>query len=387
MLPCQLDATLTTLDTTVLRCDAASAGTHAVVLAETPFYPEGGGQPADHGHIGAARVLDVQTVDGVVVHTTNAPVSGAVAARVDAARRLDHMQQHTAQHLLSAIIEDTLGAGTVGFHLGDNTTTIDLARSLSTAELTGALDRVNAEIRAARAVRAEVVDLDEYAARDVRSRGLPDGFTGDVRLVGIEGLDLNTCGGTHVANTAALQVVQVVRAERYKGGSRVHFVAGERARAAHGRALDREQGMSKALTAGPDDHLPAVSKLLDQAKAGAKARKALLMELGGLLGAEVARTATDDAAHVHRDEADPALLKAIADAALAARPGLRLLLTGGPAAGAGAFLVAGPADAVAAAGPAIATALGGRGGGRGGRFQGKAADLSGAARALAALQG
>jgi len=387
MLPCQLDATLTTLDTAVLRCAPSGDGTHAVVLEQTPFYPEGGGQPADLGHIGTARVLDVQTVDGAVVHTTDGAVTGAVTATVDAARRLDHMQQHTAQHLLSAIIEDTLHAPTVGFHLGENTTTIDLARSLSTAELTAAVDRVNAEIRAARAVRAEVVDLGEYAARDVRSRGLPEGFTGDVRLVGIEGLDLNTCGGTHVANTAALQVIQIVRAERYKGGSRVHFVAGERARAAHGRALEREQDLSKALTAGPDDHLPAVRKLLEQAKTGAKARKGLLMELGGLLGAEVARAATGDATHVHRGEADPALLKTIADAALAANPSLRLLLTGGAPAGAGVFLVAGPADAVSAAGPAIAAALAGRGGGRGGRFQGKAADLSGVAAALAALQG
>ena len=386
MLPCQLDATLTTLDTTVQRCTPAPDGTHAVVLARTPFYPEGGGQPADHGHIGEARVLDVQTVDGVVVHRTDAPVAGDVTARVDAARRFDHMQQHTAQHLLSAIIEDHLGPATIGFHLGENTTTIDLDRSLGSAELAEAADRVNAEIRAARIVRAEVVGLAEYAERDVRSRGLPDGFAGDVRLVGIEGVDLNTCGGTHVATTADLQVLQIVRTERYKGGTRVHFVAGERARESHGAALAREHSLSKALTAGAHDHLPVVRRMLDQAKAGAKVRKGLLLELGALLGAEIARTAAGDAVHVHRDEADPALLKAIADAALAARPGLRLLLTGGPTTGAGAFLVAGPAEAISAAGPAIASALKGRGGGRGGRFQGKSADLSGVSEALDALR-
>ncbi|MEC8422161.1 MAG: hypothetical protein VX000_00215, partial [Myxococcota bacterium] len=274
---------------------------------------------------------------------------------------------------------------TIGFHLGDNTTTIDLDRPLDAALLSSAIDRVNAEIRAARTVRAEVVSLDEYATRDVRSRGLPEGFTGDVRLVTIEGLDLNTCGGTHVATTAELQLVQIVRIERYKGGTRIHFLAGDRALRSHRAALAREQAMSKALTAGAEEHVPAVRKLLEQAKVGAKARQRLLREVGELLGERIAREAGAGATHVHRDDADPGMLKAIADAALAARPDLRLLLTGGAADGPGVFLVAGPEKVVAEAGPTIATSLQGRGGGRGGRFQGKAQDLSAAPAALAAL--
>jgi Ser-tRNA(Ala) deacylase AlaX len=386
MLPCQLDSALLTLDTTVLRCEPRPDGAFAVVLARTPFYPEGGGQPADHGHIGEARVLDVQTVGGEVVHTTDAAVAGAVTAQVDPERRTDHTQQHSAQHLLTACFEDGFGAATVGFHLGETTTTIDLDRDLPAAAVRAAMDRANALIREARPVRAEVVSLEEYAARDVRSRGLPEGFTGDVRLVGIEGVDLNTCGGTHVRTTAELQVIVVVRTERYKGGLRVHFLAGERARRAQEAALAREAALSKALTAGVDDHVPAVKKLLDQAKSGAKARKALLRELGTLLGAELARGERNPV-HLHRDEADPGLLKAIADTATAARPELRMLLTGGEPKGPGVFLVAGPDAAVSAAGPDIAAALQGRGGGRGGRFQGKAQDLSGTPAALAALSG
>lgn len=385
MLPCQLDSSLLTLETEVLRCDARPDGTFAVVLARTPFYPEGGGQPADHGRIGLAGVVDVQSIDGEVVHTTDAAVSGPVRAEVDAGRRNDHTQQHTAQHLLSAVFEDRYRAATVGFHLGENTTTIDLDRELPPASVVQAVHDANALIREARPVRAEVVSLDEYAARDVRSRGLPDGFQGDVRLVGIEGVDLNTCGGTHVASTAELQVIVVTRTERYKGGLRVHFLAGERVRAAFSAATTREFMLSKALTAGPNDHVGVVAKLLSDAKAGAKARKALLRELGALLGAELARGERDPV-HLHRDEADPGLLKAIADAAAAARPELRMLLTGGDARGPGVFLVAGPDDAVAAAGKDIARVLHGRGGGRGGRFQGKSTDLSNADTALAYLR-
>lgn len=386
MLPCQLDATLTTLETTVLRCTPIAGGGHAVVLARTPFYPEGGGQPADHGHIGGARVTDVQTVDGAVVHTTDAAVAGAVTATVDATRRFDLTQQHTAQHLLTACFEDGFGAQTVGFHLGAQTTTIDLDRDLPASAIAAAVHTANARIREARPVRAEVVSMEAYALRDVRSRGLPAGFTGAVRLVGIEGVDLNTCGGTHVAHTAELQVIVVVATERHKGGLRVHFLAGERALRAHAAAVAREAELSKTLTAGVEDHLPAVRRLLDQAKAGAKAQQALLRELGGLLGAEVARGARDPA-HLHRDEADPALLKAIADAAADARPALRLLLTGGDRSGPGVFLVSGPAAAVDAAGRDIARILRGRGGGRGGRFQGKADDLSNAEAALGCLRG
>ena len=386
MLPCQVDATLLELDTTVLRCEPLGDDRFTVVLDATPFYPEGGGQPADHGVIGDAKVVDVQHQHGTVVHTVDAMVTGPVRAVVDAARRLDHMQQHTAQHLLTACIEDAFGAATIGFHLGENTTTIDLDQELAADQLAAAVEHANALIREARPVRTEVVSLDEYADRNVRSRGLPEGFSGDVRLVGIDGVDLNTCGGTHVATTAALQVIVVVRTERYKGGLRVHFLAGQRARQALDASLGREQALSKALTAGVEEHLPAVRKLLEQTRAGAKSRKALLRELGTLLGAELARCEAA-AVHLHRDEADPGLLKSIADAAAAVRPDLRMLLTGGDPEGPGVFLVAGPDAAVAQAGPAIASALEGRGGGRGGRFQGKADNLGEAPGLLAHLEG
>ncbi len=370
MLPCQIDATLLSLDTTVTRCDVAGDGRWSVVLDQTPFYPEGGGQPADHGRIGAAQVLDVQAVAGAVVHTTDAPVSGPVVAAVDATRRRDHMQQHSAQHLLTAVIEDALGVSTVGFHLGETTTTIDLTRMLSTAEVAAMEAATNAHIRGARAVRPRVVSRAEYDAMAVRSRGLPDGLQGDVRLVDIEGLDLNTCGGTHVSSTAELQAVSVVKNERHKGGSRLHFLAGDRLLTRLHDALAREDALSRLLTAGPEAHAEVVDKLG--------------LELADLIGAQLA-AAVAPVAHVHRPEADLGLLKRIVDVALTGGGDRVVLATGGD--GSGVFLLAGPAHRVDAAGPAVAAALAGRGGGRGGRFQGKAADLSGVPAALAAISG
>jgi len=380
---CQLDASLRTLDTTVEACDPAGEGLWAVRLADTVLYPEGGGQPADHGTIGGVAVLDVQRDPAGVVHTTRAPVpTGPSTVAVDWARRFDHMQQHTAQHLITALAHDGLGRPTVAFHLGADGCTLDLAGApLSPAELRELQRRTNAEIRAARPVTPRVVDAETYAALDVRSRGLPDGHRGDIRLVEIDGLDRNTCGGTHVANTAALQMVALTRTERVKGGCRVHYLAGGRVTDALSERIERERHLTEQLTAPPAEHGALVARLLSDAKARAKQVGALQRELAVHVGRALAG---DPAAppHLHRDGADLGVLRAIADAALAVRPDRALLLTGE-----GVFLVAGPPALVDVAGPRVAAALEGRGGGRGGRFQGKASNLSAAPSAAAALLG
>jgi Ser-tRNA(Ala) deacylase AlaX len=380
---CQHDARLRTLDTTVEACTPAGEGRWAVRLTDTVLYPEGGGQPADHGTIGGVAVLDVQRGPDGVVHTTGAPVpTGPATVAVDWPRRFDHMQQHTAQHLITALAHDTLGRPTVAFHLGADGCTLDLAGApLSPAELRQLQDRTNAEIRAARPVSPRVVDAETYAGLEVRSRGLPDGHDGEIRLVEIAGLDRNTCGGTHVSSTAALQVVVLTRAERVKGGCRVHYLAGGRVTDALLERLERERELTERLTAPPAEHGALVARLLSDAKARAKEIGTLQRELAIHVGRALAG---DPAAppHLHRPGADLGVLRAIADAALAVRPDRALLLTGE-----GVFLVAGPPGVVDVAGPRVAAALGGRGGGRGGRFQGKAGDLSAAPAAALALLG
>jgi len=388
LLACQRDAYLRTLDAEVLDCAPLPEGGFAAVLDDTVLYPEGGGQPADHGRLNGVLVTDVQRAgDGRVLHHLERPVQrGPVRVEVDWARRFDHMQQHTAQHLVTALAQDRFGLATIGFHLGAETSTIDLdAANIPPNTLAELEELANGEIRANRAVRHVAVDLDTYGALTVRSRGLPDGHVGAVRLVEIDAIDRNTCGGTHVASTAELQVIAFVRTERTRGRTRLHFLAGGRVRHAVRCGLERQAALTDKLRCGPDEHLLAVTRLLDQARAAERDRRGLLDQLAELIAARL----THDLAPVlafHQPGADPGFLEAIARSAPADR---LLLLTASsptdPEGGAGVFLLAGPAEAVRAAGTATAELLAGRGGGRPGRYQGKAERLDRRDEALAAL--
>lgn len=192
-------------------------------LADTVLYPEGGGQPADHGWLGDVAVEDVQKRGGEVVHYLASAVSpGRATLRLDWARRFDHMQQHTAQHLLSAVAADRFGWETTSFHLGAQTCDVELAAGALPAEQVSELEEAIAvEVRAARPVTTRRVSPEAMAGLAVRSRGLPAGHVGDVRLVEIAGIDLNTCGGTHLASTAEIECVKLLRSEPMRGGVRL----------------------------------------------------------------------------------------------------------------------------------------------------------------------
>jgi len=382
ILLCQEDAYRWSDTVEVVACEAAAPGRWQVELDRALFYPEGGGQPADHGVVAGTEVVDVGKRGGRVWLTTTAAVPlGTVDATVDGTRRFDHMQQHTAQHLITAIAQDRFGRATTSFHLGQETSSIDLDGALTAAQVQDLEDAVNQEIRSDRAVEARVVDQDAYAALDVRSRGLPAGYDGPVRLVGIAGLDLNTCGGTHVRRLGELQLVHLMGTEKVRGGSRLSYVAGGRALRRMGASTLRTSQLNKALKCGPTEHVAAVQRLLDDAKASSRAQRGLISELAALLGQ---RLAAEGQGMLHRPEADLALLRGIADACERAGGPQRLLLTGGEAGG--VFLVVAPDAVLKQATPAVLAALHGRGGGRGGRMQGKSTDLSGRLDAWAALR-
>jgi len=345
-----------------------------VHLADTVLYPEGGGQPADHGTIAEVEVADVQRVDGVVWHHTSGPVPlGPARVAVDWHRRWDHMQQHSGQHLLTAVCHDQLGRETRAFHLGRELCTIDLSGPpLDREGLANLEEAVNVEIVASRPVRPREVDHAQLEGLGVRTRGLPDHIDGPVRLVEIEGLDLNTCGGTHVSSTAALQVLHLVRCDAYKGGCRLSFMVGGRALRALRELRQREQALTSLLRQGPEAHIQEIERFLAERKQSSKARKALLGRLAGLEGASLASLPGDPVWH-HTDDGD---LGYLGQLARAWDPSARaLVLTAGPMGGKGVFLVVGPDERVAALGPQVAAALDGRGGGRKGRFQGQAGCL------------
>lgn len=191
------DPTATTLRTPVLACTPVG-DRWEVLLADTVLYPESGGQPDDHGTVAGQAVRGLRKEVGGVVHVLEAPVEGEVEVRLDWARRFDHMQQHSGQHLLSAIAEDRFGLPTTAFHLGRERSDVELDGDLDAVRRDALEDAVNAVIREDRPVRVREVEPEEMAGMPVRSRGLPEGFTGKVRLVEIAGADLNKIGRAHV---------------------------------------------------------------------------------------------------------------------------------------------------------------------------------------------
>jgi alanyl-tRNA synthetase len=205
----------------------------AVVLDRTAFYPEGGGQPADQGDLGGVPVLDVQEVDGVLLHVLGGPApSGAVRGQVDAARRRDHLQQHHGQHLLSAAFVAVLGARTTSFHLGAELSTIDLevaASRLDVAALRRVEGRVNDLVFRDLPVVARDFSPAELAALPLRNEAMKGArvvVVGDPATGGI--VDASPCGGTHPRRTGEVGTVAVLRALKWGPGSRVEFVCGGR---------------------------------------------------------------------------------------------------------------------------------------------------------------
>lgn len=376
------------LATKILRAGADAHGAF-VVLADTILYPEGGGQPADHGRVNGVPVEDVQWVAGEPRHyVASAIPPGPADVELDWERRFDHMQQHTAQHLLTALAQDRFHWATTAFHLGAKTSDIELdVRRLPPAALDALEDAAAAEIRTGRPVSARRVAAAEFASLSVRTRGLPEDLRGDIRLVEIAGLDLNTCGGAHVDNTAAIETVKLLRAEPMRGGARVHFVAGGRVRRLCGEHETRNDALRRLLGAGDDELIRVATLKLGQLQAAEKRIRGLERSVARQEAERVARSGEAVAA-AHWDDVDAAFLRRVArDLDRLGARGIVLLTAGaGPE---GAFLLRGAPDSTvdfARLAQGVAAMLEGRGGGAGLLFQGKAEAISKRGQALAWLR-
>jgi alanyl-tRNA synthetase len=360
-----------------------------VVLADTILYPEGGGQPADRGRIAGVGVEDVRTVGGEIRHVLagQAP-SGSVRVELDWGRRFDNMQQHTGQHLLTAMAIDKFGWQTTAFHLGTNVSDIELNTPRIAAEQLLELEELVAvEIRAARPVTARRVSPEEYGTLPVRTRGLPEGFAGEIRLVEIAGIDLNTCGGTHLRSAAEIEGLKLLGTEGMRGGTRLLYVAGVRLRRILAAHHDRAARLRQLLGTSDDEVVAAVQARLDQLKEAQRAVKGLEEELALAAGQALA-AGGDPVASAHWEGRGLPFLQRVAREFTRLAPQRVALLTAG-AGEEGAFVLCAGEQAaidVPAAGRRAAEILGGRGGGSGRMFQGKASALSRRAEALASLQ-
>ncbi len=199
-----------------------------VYLDRSAFYPESGGQPSDRGELAGVQLLDVVDEGEEVAHIlVTRPAGDSVQGKIDWARRFDHMQQHTGQHILSAAFESSAGNKTVSFHLGAESSTIDLDSDRAGAkQIEAAEELANRIVFENRPVTVSFLSVTEVQKLDLRK---PTEREGEIRLVEVEGYDRSACGGTHVSRTGGVGNINVRKIERAKGLTRVEFVCGGRA--------------------------------------------------------------------------------------------------------------------------------------------------------------
>ncbi len=271
-----------------------------VRLDASAFYPTSGGQPHDTGTLNDVPVIDVFTEDGAVFHTVTKPLSVGehVVGHIDGKRRLDFMQQHCGQHILSRCFEDLMDVDTVGFHIGGEWVTIDLdVRSLSWSDVERVEWRANEVVWENRPVSARFVNPEELVHFSLRH---PPKVTEDIRIVSIDGFDDNACGGTHPSATGAVGAIKVVKAESMKGKVRLSFVCGARALADFQRKTSVLREVGQALSTGVDELVPTVQKLQANAVSAQKqveeAKEALAEATARELSAHA--TVLDNGTHV-----------------------------------------------------------------------------------------
>ncbi|MCG2768744.1 MAG: DHHA1 domain-containing protein [Anaerolineae bacterium] len=253
------DAYLCTFDAHVVRCWSLE-DRNAVVLDQTAFYPTSGGQPHDIGTINEMSVVDVYEENGDIVHliTGNLPL-GSVRGQIDWQRRLDHMQQHTGQHILSQAFLAETGAQTLSFHLGKDTSTIDLNTDhLSSEQMTRVEDRANTIVLQNRPVIIRSLTQEEVPTAGLRK---PPSVKGTVRVVAVEDFDLSACGGTHLKSTGETGMIFVRRWERQHKKIRVEFLCGWRALRDHRQKNNAILHLAQSFSIGEWELLEAVERL------------------------------------------------------------------------------------------------------------------------------
>jgi alanyl-tRNA synthetase len=355
-----------------------------VYLDRTAFYPTSGGQPFDLGSIAHAAVVEVIDEEDRIAHRVAAPLMpGPVDCAIDWERRFDHMQQHTGQHLISAVFEELFRLRTVSFHLGAESSTIDVegapvdSRTLAEVE-----QRANEIIYENRPVGV----LFENAAE---AQGLrkPSDRDGTLRIVSIDGLDRSACGGTHVRATGEIGVVLLRKTDKIRQSTRVEFVCGRRAAR---RARADYEALSKAsqlFSAALDDVPSAVAAQIEGAKVLEKSRRKLELELAAYRGRELYEQTAPGSDGVRRvsqrlERGSLEELRAIAQNFTAQGKAVFLAALAEPP----SMLLATSAESGLDAGQAVKAALagaGGRGGGNARIAQGSAPN----AEALAAAVG
>ena len=270
-----LDPFIQEFPASVLSCEPGKNG-YKIVLDRTAFYPEGGGQPADHGTLGTANVTDVHEKNGVIFHICDKAVEigEMVFGRIDWERRFDHMQQHSGEHIISGILCRDYHCDNVGFHMGAETVTIDYNADLTLEQVLDAERKANAVIWADEEVEIDYPTPEELAALDYRSK---KELTGKVRIVTFPAADCCACCGTHVLRAGQVGLVKVLSCQKFREGVRIEILCGRRALDYLGKTYEQSRAIGQRLSVKPVDTLGAVERLEAELSA-AKQRMARLEE-------------------------------------------------------------------------------------------------------------
>jgi alanyl-tRNA synthetase len=262
------DSHLIEFDARVVDVTERVSGWAAIVLDRTAFYPTGGGQPSDTGTLNGARVVEcIDDGDNGVLHVVQGmmPSRGAVVqGRVDWSRRLDHMQQHTGQHILSQAFVNLFNAATKSFRVLETSCEIDVDLNNPTTEIIErAVELANNVVWEDRAIEIRNVTSAEAAELPLRKESARDG---ELRLIEIEGFDLTPCGGTHAYRTGEVGIIAVRSWERAKGLTRIEFVAGTRALADYRKANRSAREVAALFSTGRDDAPHVAAQMVEEHK-------------------------------------------------------------------------------------------------------------------------
>ena len=268
---------------TVLSCEERLTAKgkkdgYAVVLDQTAFFPEGGGQFGDRGWIDDVEVYDTHEKGGVILHYTKTPVEvgTTVTGKLDFAERFSRMQEHSGEHIVSGIVHRLHGYDNVGFHLGSENTTLDFNGELSEEQLQEVERLANEAVFADLPIQISYPSKEELKTLDYRSK---IEIEGQVRLVEIPGVDICACCAPHVHNTGEIGMIRLIGMEKYKGGVRIQMLCGFRALA---DALEKERNVydiSAQLSAKPYEVAAAVEKLKAESLALKQEMNGLKMDI------------------------------------------------------------------------------------------------------------
>jgi len=387
MFYCQRSSYETEYESTVVSCKPASRKKeqsgkkvelkgYEVVFEDTVFFPEGGGQNTDLGLVGDDnQVLDVTRRGDLAVHflTEEVQPGDKLVQKIDWARRFDNMQQHSGQHIVSAILEKDYDINTLSWWMAESTPSkvgvsyIEVDKPISAEVMTSVEDKCNLNIRNSVPVSVSLFQRGDPQLEEAHTRGLPDDFTGPIRLVKIGDLDNNLCCGTHVSNLAHLQAIKLLYTENKKGKTLLYFLVGSRVLKYLANTLHRERSLTETLRNGPESHIDLVEKMQKTLKISTKTNSNLLKEIALSEAKEKKNLETKPSyIYFYRREGDndyiSTLTKELSDYLL-------IVIVG--EGNSGQLVVTGQGDVVVNIGKKLAELLDGKGGGKGSRFNAK----------------